>query len=145
MVDNCNTVKQQRLERWGSGKLAITQNMLDKSILRFIIEDLQPLSITESPAFIDLVRSGLPSSIRIISRKTVKAKLQQAFCEMKTALKNKLAQLEIVSTTADLWSKMKRLLIYNFIILYVILYLISESFILIVILYNVKNRHSFTL
>jgi len=116
MVDNCNTVKQQRLERWGSGKLAITQNILDKSILRFIIEDLQPLSITESPAFIDLVRSGLPSSIRIISRKTVKAKLQQAFCEMKTALENKLAQLEIVSTTADLWSKMKRLLIYNIIL-----------------------------
>lgn len=117
MIDNCNIIKQAKLERWGTGKSAITQNMLDKAVLRFIIEDLQPLSIVDSPAFIDLVKSGLPSSIRIISRKTVKEKLQQAFCEMKTILETKLTQVEVVSTTADLWSKMKRLFIciFNFI------------------------------
>lgn len=111
-IDDCKTIKQQKLERWGSGKSVTTQNMLDRAILRFIIEDLQPLSIVDSLAFIDLVRNGLPSSIRVISRKTVKERLQQAFCEMKIVLENKLAEVEVVSTTADLWSKMKRLFIY---------------------------------
>lgn len=98
----------------------MTQNTLDKAILRFIIEDLQPLSIVDSPAFIDLVRNGLPSSIRIISRKSVKDKLEETFCSMKTAVQNKLAEVEVVSSTADLWSKMKRL-IYKFIFLYLII------------------------
>lgn len=95
------------MEKWGSEKFAISQNTLDKAVLRFIIEDLQPFSIVDSPAFIDLVKNGLPSSIRIISRKTVKEKLQEAFCEMKTTLINKLTEAEVVSTTADLWSKME--------------------------------------
>lgn len=72
--------------------------MLDKAILRFIIEELQPFSIVDSPAFIDLVRNGLPSSIRIISRRSVKDKLQEAFYTMKTNLQNKLVEVEIVST-----------------------------------------------
>lgn len=109
--NTCNTRKQQKLERWGSGSFAMTQNTLDKAILRFVIENLQPLSVVDSPAFIDLVKNGLPSSIRIMCRKTVKDKLKEAFCTMKTALQNKLSEVEVVSTTADLWSKMKRLLI----------------------------------
>lgn len=82
--------------------------MLNAAILRFIIEDIQPLSIVDSPAFINLVRIGLPSSVQIMCRKTVKTKLNQIYLEMKSALENKLAQIEVVSTTADLWSKAKR-------------------------------------
>ncbi|KAL6419290.1 hypothetical protein ACFW04_013930 [Cataglyphis niger] len=108
-----NKQKQQKLERWDSKKLAVTQKTLNKAILLFIIfyllsEDLQPLSIVDSPTFIDLVKNGLPSSIRIISRKIIKEKLQETFCAMTTALKNKLVDVEVVSTTADLWSKKKR-------------------------------------
>lgn len=47
-------------------------------------------------------------------RKTLKTKLSQVYLEMKIALENKLSQIEIVSTTADLWSKAKRLL--NFLV-----------------------------
>ncbi|KAL6417726.1 hypothetical protein ACFW04_014340 [Cataglyphis niger] len=65
-----------------------------------------------NPAFIDLVRNGLPSSIRIISRKTVKEELQETFCAMTTALKNKLADVEIVLTTADLCKR--KVLLSNF-------------------------------
>lgn len=102
-------------KKWGSGSFVVTQHMLDKAILRFIIEDLQSLSIVDSPAFIDLIKHGLPLSIRIICRKTVKERLQQAFYEMKMSLETKLAQVEVISATADLWSKMKKLVIYNFI------------------------------
>jgi len=89
------------LERWSSGSIAVNKKMLNAAILRFIIEDIQPLSIVDSPAFINLVRIRMPSSVRIICKKTVRAKLNQTYLEMKTALENKLSQIEIVSITAD--------------------------------------------
>lgn len=105
-LENPVKKRQQNLEKWNSGN--VTQKILDAAILRFIIEDIQPLSIVDSPAFINLVRIGVPSSVRILCRKTLRAKLSQTYVEMKTALENKLAQIEIVATTADLWSKSKR-------------------------------------
>lgn len=103
------------MERWGSGSsIAVTQKMLDSAILRFIIEDIQPLSVVDSPAFINLIRIGIPLSVKIMCRKTLKTKLDQKYLEMKVALENKLAQIETVSCTADLWSKAKRL--FNFLV-----------------------------
>jgi len=112
--------KQHILERWGS-ESSVTQKVLDKAILRFIIENIQPLSTVDSPAFIDLIRIGLPSHIRIIYRKivicrkicrkkTLKEKLCQMYVTMKTALEKKLTRIELVATTADLWSKAKKLI-----------------------------------
>lgn len=107
-ISNDNLKKQRILEKWGSGTTGITQKKIDAAILRFIIENVQPFSIVESPAFIDLIKIGLPPSIRIICQKTLREKLNQSYCEMKTTLENQLAEVEIVSTTADLWSKAKR-------------------------------------
>lgn len=53
---------------------------------------------------------GIPSSVRIMCRKILKQKLDQAYIDMKSALEKKLSEIEIVSCTADLWSKMKRLI-----------------------------------
>lgn len=72
-------------------------------------EEIQPLSIVERPAFIDLVKLGIPSTIRVICRKTLKEKLSKTYIKIKSALQNKLDEIEIVSTT-DLWSKAKRLI-----------------------------------
>lgn len=108
-VDNPVPKKQQILENWKHGSSKITQNMLDTAILRFVVEEIQPLSIVDSPAFIDLVKIGTPLAVRVMCRKTLKEKLSQKYFEMKSALENKLAEIEIVSTTTDLWSKAKRL------------------------------------
>lgn len=108
ILENPIKKKQQVLERWGSGSIGINQKILDAAILRFVIENIQPLSIVDSPSFINLVRMGTPSSVQIMCRKTLRTKLSQTYLEMRTALENKLDQLEIVSTTADLWSKAKR-------------------------------------
>lgn len=66
------TKKQCVLQKWGSGTAGITQNKLDTAILRFIVENVQPLAVVESPAFIDLIKIGLPSSIRIMCKKNIK-------------------------------------------------------------------------
>lgn len=76
--------------------------------MRFVIENVQPLSVVESHAFIDLVKIGLPSSIRIMCTKTLREKLTQSYFDMKSALENQLTDIEIISTAADLWSKAKR-------------------------------------
>lgn len=103
-------MKKQIMQRENSGSCRVTQKMLDTAILRFIIENIQPLSIVDNPAFINLIRIGIPSSVWIMCRKTLKQKLDKAYFDMKSALEKKLNEIEIVSTTADLWSKMKRLL-----------------------------------
>jgi hypothetical protein len=100
--------KQCVLEKWESGTVGITQKKLDIAILRFVIESIQPLSVVENPAFIDLIKIGLPSSIRIMCKKTLRGKLCQAYFDMKTALETQLAEIETISTTADLWSKAKK-------------------------------------
>lgn len=116
------------MERWSSGSIAVNKKMLNAAILRFIIEDIQPLSIVDSPAFINLVRIRMPSSVRIICKKTVRAKLNQTYLEMKTALENKLSQIEIVSITADLWSKATRL--FNFLKTFLFFYILNLFLIL---------------
>lgn len=108
--------KCQILERWSSGSTAVTQKALDKAILRFVIEDFQPLSIVDSPAFINLLRIGLPSHIRIMCRKTLRDKVCETYHQMKATLEKKLAELELVATTADLWSKAKRLMTFYILI-----------------------------
>lgn len=104
------------LERWSSGRSIITQKRFDEALIRFIIDDIQPLSITNSPAFTNLLRMGIPSNIRIMCRKTLRERICETYAQMKNALENKLSEVEFVATTADLWSKGKRLvmLFYNF-------------------------------
>lgn len=108
-ISNNNVTKKQYiLEKWSSGTAGITKKKLDTAILRFIIDNVQPLSIVDSPAFIDLIKIGLPSSIRVICKKTLKEKLCHLYIDMKHTLENELAQVETISITADLWSKAKR-------------------------------------
>lgn len=108
-ISNNNIIKKQCvIEKWNSGTAAVTQKKLDNAILRFVIENIQPLSVVDSPAFIDLVKIGLPLSIRIMCKKTLREKLSQSYFKMKTTLENQLSEIETISTTADLWSKAKR-------------------------------------
>lgn len=41
-------------------------------------------------------------------KKTLREKLSQSYFDMKTSLEDKVAEIETISTTADLWSKAKR-------------------------------------
>lgn len=114
-------IKKQKIEREGSGSCRVTQKMLDTTILRFIVEDIQSLSIIDNPAFINLIRIGIFSFVWKICRKTLKQK--PIDFDMKSALEKKFNEIKIVSTTADLWRKMKRLLIQSFVDLFIMAYL----------------------
>jgi len=107
-ISDNSTKKQRILEIYGSKNCSITQKTLDTAILRFVVENILPFSIVDSPSFINLMKIGVPSSIRIICRKILKEKIQQEYQKMKSAIENKLAEIEVISATADLWSKAKR-------------------------------------
>lgn len=100
--------KQWMLEFGSSKNFAVTQKMLDTAILRFVVQNILPFSIVESSTFVDLMKIGVPSNIQIMCRKTLKEKSGQTYLKMKSAIENKLTEIEVISATADLWSKAKR-------------------------------------
>lgn len=108
--DNSNNSgqKQWMLEFGSSKNFAVTQKMLDTAILRFVVQNILPFSIVESSTFVSLMKIGVPSNIQIMCRKTLKEKIDQTYLKMKSAIENKLTEIEVISATADLWSKAKR-------------------------------------
>jgi len=100
-TSNCITKKQKILENWSSRNSIVTQKKLDTAILRFIVENILPSSIVDSSTFVVLVRIGISSNVNIMCRKTLKEKVDQAYFKMKTAVENKLAEVEVVSTTTS--------------------------------------------
>lgn len=99
---------QGPLERFGSGREIVSQKVLDSMILKFIIEETQPLRLVDRPSFINLVRLGLPKQLSIMCSKTLKYKIAFMFNEMKNNLINTLSTISWVSTTADCWTQGKR-------------------------------------
>lgn len=136
--NNDDTKKQCVLENWSSSRI-VTQKKLDVAIVRFVIENVQPLAVVKSSAFIDLVKMELPSSLRIMCKKTLREKLCQSYFNMKTALENQLTEIETISTTADLWSKAKKL-IQLFYFYINILVFINACFVLFYILLYLRKK-----
>lgn len=68
--------------------------------------------------FVELVRIGVLSNVKIMCRKTLIEKVDRAYFKIKTAVENKLTGVDVVSTTTNLWSKAKRLLIQFLIFLF---------------------------
>lgn len=102
VLKNGSTV-QTPLERFGSisGREEVSQRTLDSMILKCIIEETQSLRIVDQPAFINLVRLGLPKQLSIMCSKTLKTKINNLFFEMKTNLIETLGCTSWVLTTAN--------------------------------------------
>lgn len=106
------TSVQSTLECYSSGKgkehTRVTQKSLDKLLLEFVISETQPLSIVDKPAFVNLVKLGLPNELKVMCRKTMKLRIDNVYSTMVDNLIAKLSNVEHVATTADCWTKGKR-------------------------------------
>ena len=68
-----------------------------------IVLDYLPLRIVEGPGFTKLMTNIAPE-FKIPSRKTIKSRMEKAYCDKKEKLITELDQIEYVSLTTDTWT-----------------------------------------
>ena len=78
----------------------MTQQSLDKKVVRFVVQESMPFSIVESESFRDLVLAGLPGK-RVMSVNTVNERLTAGFQEMKKSMTSEMASVDHIAVTAD--------------------------------------------
>ncbi|CAJ0765804.1 20846_t:CDS:2, partial [Entrophospora sp. SA101] len=81
---------------------------LDRALALFIIEDLQPLHILKSPAFIKFLNL-LDSSFIVPKSNTIKSLIHTAYTKSFNYLVEQLSSIEYVGLTCDLWTARSRL------------------------------------
>ncbi|XDV53656.1 hypothetical protein PO909_022103 [Leuciscus waleckii] len=98
---------QCRIDQMISLSRGVSQAILDKLVINFICEGLQPFSVVEQPAFKTLIKCLHPSAT-LMSRPTVRLRIQEAAKHVRKAITAKLRNVEFVSTTTDCWSVRQR-------------------------------------
>lgn len=98
IVETFGTVPQ------GSGVL---QSAIDKTIVRFVVDNMLPLQTVDSQSFKDMVHTLNPSE-EVPSRRTLGRRIIKIYEEMKESLTSNLEQVQWVGTTADCWSTNKK-------------------------------------
>jgi len=86
---------QLTLDRYGSGKELLTQKHFDNLLLKFFIDETQPLSLVDKPAFINLIRLGLPREISVMCKQTLHKKISDLYSKM---IDNTIQKLSAVCT-----------------------------------------------
>jgi len=79
------------------------QAVVDKHLIDLICQGLLPFRIVELPAFRKFVQILQPD-VHVISRSTVKRRLNQATEEMKMKIKTVFSNINYVATTTDCWT-----------------------------------------
>ncbi|KAK0153174.1 Zinc finger BED domain-containing protein 1 [Merluccius polli] len=97
----------KRPSEGGTGTKQVSQKTVDRAILRFIVQGLQSFSLVEKPSFQDLVVELQPSSA-VMSRTTVRRKIDSATSKMKERLKNEMKKVPYIATTTDCWTARRR-------------------------------------
>lgn len=78
----------------------VPQATVDKLVINFICEGLQPFAVVEQPSFKELVTTLQPQA-KVISRPTVCARICEAADHM--TLVGALDKVKFVATTTDCW------------------------------------------
>ena len=95
-------VKLDEMMAAGVGR-RVPQSKLDKLVMAFICDGHHALSVVEQPAFKELITTLNPQS-HVISRPTLRIRIQEAANHMKTNLMSHLAKVRYVGTTTDCWT-----------------------------------------
>ncbi|XP_061741064.1 uncharacterized protein zgc:161969 isoform X1 [Nerophis ophidion] len=81
----------------------MNQAKIDQLIFNYMVEDCQSFHVLEQPGFQKLI-AGLTEGLRSMDRITLFAKVDLSFSKMRMELMAKLATVQYVCTTADVWS-----------------------------------------
>lgn len=81
----------------------MSQKSVDDAIINFVVQGLHPLSIVQQQGFKTLVHHLQPDVV-VMSRGTMKTKVEKATLEMKNNLKAAMSEVEFIATTTDCWT-----------------------------------------
>lgn len=81
----------------------MTQAKADELVFNFIVEDCQSFYVLEQPGFRKLI-TGLTEGLKALDRVTLFTKVDRGFSAMRDELMEKLAAVQYVCTTADVWT-----------------------------------------
>ncbi|XP_077474228.1 uncharacterized protein zbedx isoform X1 [Stigmatopora argus] len=81
----------------------MTQEKIDDLVFNYIVEDCQSFQVLEQPGFKKLI-SGLTEGLQPMDVVSLFSKVDLSFSKMRDELMAKLACVEYVCTTADLWT-----------------------------------------
>ena len=105
------SVKEVKVEAAGQFEHEVMQDesqaVVDSLIFNFIMEDLQPLSLLEQPAFRKLIE-GISGGMTVMTRETLVERLTRDQTQMREELKAKLDDALYVCTTVDIWTAHKK-------------------------------------
>ncbi|KAL5246271.1 hypothetical protein ACI65C_013679 [Semiaphis heraclei] len=96
MDDKPSNLIQSTLHRIGTGNEIITQKQLDSAIIKFVVQDTQPINIVDKPVFLNLIRLGLPKTLTVMCSKTLKTRLNSAANKMKVKFDHIWMEKELV-------------------------------------------------
>ena len=85
----------------------VSQRSIDKAILKYVVQGLQPFHVVEQQPFQDFVKDLQPSA-KIISRLTLCSMIDDASLGMKKAVTEAMRGVDHIATTTDCWSARRR-------------------------------------
>lgn len=109
MAMDCNSQPQTQLVQTKLFRTVdiVSQATVDKLITNFVVKGMHALSTVEQPEFIELV-TGLCCSATVMSRRTLGRRIDDSFNDKLQQIKDTIAKVQTVCTTADVWSTPKR-------------------------------------
>ncbi|KAG1933748.1 hypothetical protein F2P79_020466 [Pimephales promelas] len=85
----------------------VSQVNINKAVMKFVVEGLQPFSVVDLQAFKDLIQDLQPNAI-IMSRPTLRSSIAEATKSMKKKLIAAMSEVEYIATTTDCWTTRRR-------------------------------------
>lgn len=85
----------------------VTQKNVDHAVLNFVTQSLQPFSVVDQPSFQAFLHELQPNA-SLMSRTTLRRKMDEAVLEMKKNLKKAMSGIDFIATTTDCWSSRRR-------------------------------------
>lgn len=80
---------------------------INKAVIKFVVEGLQPFSVVDLQAFKDLIQDLQPNAT-IMSRPTLRSSIAEATKSMKKKLIASMSEVEYIATTTDCWTTRRR-------------------------------------
>ena len=85
----------------------VSQVTINKAVIKYVIEGLQPFSVVNLQAFKDLIQDLQPNAT-IMSRPTLRSSIAEATKTMKKKVVAAMREVEYIATTTDCWTTRRR-------------------------------------